>query len=116
MKMDGTMLKVFTNVFIGILLFCSSSVYAEIIEVKDVGIVNTLRYEKKEILPSSSIKALYYHEDDLKLIVKVRDTYYMYCDVLVGTVFNFSTTPLLDLFYAEHIEGQFTCKESNASL
>lgn len=104
------------KVFLIFLLCVSSRVYAQVIEVKDVGMVSTLTYEKKEILPSATIKALYYDEDALKLIVKVKDTYYLYCDVLVGTVFNFSTTPLLSLFYAEHIQGRFTCKGISDSL
>lgn len=102
-------LHLFAFVIAALALCFSAS--AETVDVKYRGPVNISSFDCPTIKGSSFVNRICYHQATSYLIVKLRSTYYHYCDVGLDLFGAFVDAPSLGRFYNQAIKGQsYNCQ------
>lgn len=95
---------------IATLALCLSAL-AESVEVKYRGPVNISSFNCPTLKASSFVNRVCYHQATGYMIVKLRDTYYHYCDVGPSLFKDFIDAPSLGRFYNNAIKGRsYACQ------
>lgn len=89
---------------------------AETVDVKYRGPVDLASFDCKLIERSSLVTRVCYLGKESYLVVRLKKTYYHYCDVDAATVRNFLAAASMGRFYNASIKdsgtgGKFSCKD-----
>jgi KTSC domain-containing protein len=74
------------------------------------GPVNLATFDCKSVDRSSFIECVCYDRPHAYMLVKLRGTYYHYCDIDSVTVNAFEAAPSMGHFYNASIKGHFDCR------
>lgn len=97
------------------MVFGSGVANAEVVNVKYRGPVPLDSFTCPPLKPSSFVKRICYDASHSYLIVRLKSTYYHYCEVDAGTVAMWQVAPSLGRFYNQKIKGGvFGCQNGVA--
>ena len=98
-----------------LLLVYSSVAAAETVDVKYRGPVDLSPFKCEEITRSSFIRRVCYDATNQYMIIKLRRTYYHYCEISADVIAAFKAAPSMGRFYNANIrgdgaDGPFDCR------
>lgn len=99
----------------------SSGAYAEevtkkqkivYVKYRDTGLVdvNNDSFRYKDMSRSSFVRSAWYDDTENYMIVKLKDTYYHYCDLPISVWDSFIKASSFGSFYEDKIQGDYSCR------
>ena len=92
------------------MLMISSSVYAEIVNVKYRGPVDLKTFSCESVSRSSLVRRVCYDRREQYMIISLDGVYYHYCEIDPRTVSAFLGASSMGRFYNSSIKGKFDCR------
>ncbi|QGU20770.1 KTSC domain-containing protein [Mesorhizobium huakuii 7653R] len=99
-----------------IALLATTSAFAETVDVKYRGPVDLANFECSGELDSSVVKRVCYNADHAYMLIRLKQTWYHYCEIDQGTVSALLAAESKGAFYNESIKdaatgGKFGCRD-----
>lgn len=85
---------------------------AETVFVKYRGPVDLAPFDCQVVTRSSLVNRVCYHKHEEYMIIKLRDTYYHYCEIPAGIVSELRSAESMARYYNTFIRGNFDCRIS----
>lgn len=104
--------RLFLTVTIFIFTFLPSPSAAETVYVKYRGLVDLSPFKCHLITRSSFVNRLCYDRQEKYVIVKLKNTYYHYCEVPPDVVMDWLKAESIGRFYNANIKGRFDCRKN----
>ena len=104
--------RLFLTVTIFIFTFLPSPSAAETVYVKYRGPVDLSPFKCHLITRSSFVNRLCYDRQEKYVIVKLKNTYYHYCEVPPDIVMDWLKADSIGRFYNANIKGRFDCRKN----
>lgn len=97
-------------------LMATTSAFAETVEVKYRGPVDLANFQCSGELDSSVVKRVCYNAAHAYMLIRLKQTWYHYCEIDSGTVEALLASPSKGTFYNESIKdaatgGKFGCRD-----
>ncbi len=94
-----------------LLTFCvSTSLFAETVNVKYRGDVDLAPFSCEWVSRSSVVNRLCYDSKEQYVIVKLKATYYHYCEVPASIIENWRNADSMGRYYNAQVKGLYDCR------
>jgi len=91
-----------------------SLAFAEVVDVKYRGTISLVTFECPNIKKSRLVNRICYQREAQYMVIKLKSTYYHYCEVGVDVLSEFISAKSLGRFYLRNIKSRTkTVDESN---
>jgi len=99
-----------------LLLAASAPAYAETVQVKYRGALDLSPFQCDDITRSSFVKRVCYDGRNRYMVIRLKSTYYHYCEVPAGVVSDFLAAPSMGRHYNKQIKvssngGLYDCRK-----
>ena len=92
------------------MLFVSTSLFAETVNVKYRGDVDLAPFSCEWVSRSSVVNRLCYDSKEQYVIVKLKATYYHYCEVPASIIDNWRNADSMGRYYNANLKGRYDCR------
>lgn len=100
------------TVTVALMALASQPAQAETVEVKYHGRVSLDTFKCSDISRSSFIKRVCYQLDARYMVIRLKSTYYHYCDIGGDVIGEFMEAGSMGQYYNQNIKGSsYSCKE-----
>ncbi len=88
---------------------------SKIVNVKYGDMVNIAHWESVNTTKSSFVNGAWYNQKNSKMIIKLSENYYQYCNVPSNIWKEFKSADSFGSYYNTNIKDSYNCKEKNTS-
>jgi hypothetical protein len=88
----------------------ASSAWSEDVSVKYRGNVNLGPFDCKDVTRSSFIKRVCFDKAKSYMLIRLKDTYYHYCNIPQSTVTALMVADSMGRFFNSEVKGNYDCR------
>jgi hypothetical protein len=80
------------------------------VKYRDTPVDTSSDYEEYDLIDSSFVKEIIYNNKHQYALVRLKNTFYHYCNIPNNIVSNWVNSNSLGKYYHSHVKGSFSCQ------